>query len=643
MTLPAHSGAGLPEAGPADVIVRGGRLVNVFTEEIYPADVAIAGQHILAVSTGPIGEYAGPDTEIIDAAGACLVPGLIDGHLHLECSKLSVSMFANAVVPCGTTSVVSGLDQIFVVAGLDGVREFLDEAARGPLTIFWGAPSKLPYTFPESTVGFRFGPGEHAKAQGWPECVGIWETVQEFITEQDDRVLAALDMARRNRLPAFGCAPMAAGSRLAALLRAGIRADHECYSAAETLDKLRNGMYVMLRESSVAHFLDENIKVITEAGVKTDRIGLCTDDVTAADVISGGHLDRLVRMTIERGVPPIKAIQMATINVAQIYRIDDRVGVIAPGRLASILLVDDLASFRVQQVIAKGRPAASGGTMTRPAEPPPRSPALLRTFSNHPLTAADFLVRADTRSDARSGPAGHDTPVRVLSMQMSPDVPFVRKRREAVLPVRDGIVYPDIEQDVLYVTVVERFGKSGNHPVAFISGFGLRAGAMASSPSPDDNNILAIGTSPEEVAHAVNHVASAGGGQVVVRDGEVLAWLPLPIGGIVADLPPREMAIAEASLDEAARQLGCRFPSPFMYMIFLSVTAIPDYAMTDLGLIDCVALSVISPILGAVHGTGLSRRNLSRTAGRDYERYRGVHRRNAQGGAAPAPRGHPGT
>ena len=236
--------------------------------------------------------------------------------------------------------------------------------------------------------------------------MGIWETVQEFITERDDRVLAALEMARRNRLPAFGCAPMATGERLAALLRAGIRADHECYSAAETLEKLRSGMYVMLRESSVAHFLDENIKVVTEAGVATDRIGFCTDDVSAADVTSGGHLDRLVRMAIERGVPPIKAIQMATINVAQIYRIDDRVGMIAPGRLASILLVDDPASFRVHQVIAKGRLAASGGTMTPPAEPPPRSPALLRTFGNEPLTAADFLVRVGQPAEAGMGAVG---------------------------------------------------------------------------------------------------------------------------------------------------------------------------------------------------------------------------------------------
>jgi adenine deaminase len=381
---------------------------------------------------------------------------------------------------------------------------------------------------------------------------------------------------------------MADGQRLAALLCAGVRADHECYSAAETLGKLRNGMYVMLRESSVAHFLDENIKVITDSGVKTDRIGFCTDDVTAYDVLRQGHLDRLVRMAIGHGVEPIKAIQMATINCAQIYRIDDQVGSISPGRLANILVVDDPAAFHVEQVIAKGRPVAADGRMIGPPEPPPRSHRLLETFRTRALQPSDFLVRTH-------GTAGA---VRVLSMQMSEDVPFVRKRREVILPVRDGVVHPDPGQDALYVTVVERFGKTGHHPVAFISGFGLREGAMASSASPDDNNILCIGTNPADIAQAVNHVAEAGGGQVVVCGGEVLAWLPLPVAGIVADLPPEEMAAEEAKLDAAAQRLGCSFASPFMYMIFLSVTAIPDYAMTDLGLIDCVNLDVTNPVLG---------------------------------------------
>jgi len=573
-------------ARPADLVVTGGRLVNVFTEEIYPADVAVAGERIVAV--GDVSEYVGEGTIIVDAAGRHLVPGLIDGHIHLECSKLSVTMFANTVVPFGTTSVISGLDQIFVVAGLAGVREFLDEARQSPLSLFWAAPSKMPYTYPESTVGFTFGPEQHREAQAWPECVGIWETVQEFITERDDKVLGALDLAARNRLPVFGCAPMASGKRLATLLCAGVRADHECYSAAETLEKLRSGMYVMLRESSVAHFLDENIKAVTEGGAKTDRVGFCTDDVTAYDILRQGHLDRLVRMAIGHGIEPLKAIQMATINCAQIYRIDDQVGSISPGRLANILLVGDLAAFGVERVIAKGRLVAENGRMIRPAEPPPRSHGLLRTFQNRRVQPSDFLFRVD-------GAAGA---VRVLSMRMSQDVPFVRKRREATMAVQDGVVYPDLEQDVLYVTVVERFGKTSHHPVAFISGFGLREGAMASSASPDDNNILCIGTNPADICEAVNRVAGAGGGQVVVRGGEVLAWLPLPIGGIVADLPPEEMAIEEAKLDDAARQLGCTFASPFMYMIFLSVTAIPDYAMTDLGLIDCVNLRVVSPVLG---------------------------------------------
>lgn len=574
---------------PADLAVRGGRLVNVFTEEIYPADVAIAGERIVAV--GDVGEYVGPGTVIVDAAGHHLVPGLIDGHIHLECSKLSVTMFANTVVPCGTTSVISGLDQIFVVAGLAGVREFLDEARQGPLSLLWAAPAKMPYTYPESTVGFTLGPEQHQEAQAWPECLGIWETVQEFITERDNNVLAALDLAARNRLPVFGCAPMATGRRLATLLCAGVRADHECYSAAETLEKLRSGMHVMLRESSVAHFLDENIKVITESGVKTDRVGFCTDDVTAYDVLAQGHLDRLVRMAIGHGIDPVRAIQMATINCAQIYRIDGQLGSISPGRLAHILLVgDDLAAFTVEKVIAKGRLVAENGQMIKPAEPPARSPGLLRTFRNQPATPADFQVHVDPA--ARSA--------RVLSMQMSQDVPFVRKRREVIMAARDGVVRPDVDQDVLYVTVVERFGKTSHHPVAFISGFGLREGAMASSASPDDNNILCIGTNPADIAEAVNRVAGAAGGQVVVRDGEVLAWLALPVGGIVADLPPEVMAAGEARLDAAARELGCRLPSPFMYMIFLSVTAIPDYAMTDLGLIDCVSLRVMSPVLETI-------------------------------------------
>ena len=237
----------------ADLVLSGGTLVNVCTGEIYPADVAIAGEWIVGV--GDVSAQCGPDTEMIDVSGRFLAPGLIDGHIHLECSKLSVTMFADAVVRYGTTSVVSGLDQFYVVAGLEGVREALDEAAESPLKIFWAAPFKVPYTVPESNVGFKLGPDVHEIVQKWPECVGIWETVTEFITERDPDVLKVLEMAEANRMPVFGSAPMASGARLAMLAAAGMRLDHESYDAYELRDKIRAGLYVMVRESAVAHFL----------------------------------------------------------------------------------------------------------------------------------------------------------------------------------------------------------------------------------------------------------------------------------------------------------------------------------------------------------------------------------------------------
>lgn len=328
----------------ADRIIRGGQLVNVCTGEIYPADVAITGDRIAA--TGDVAAYEGPDTEIVDATSKYLTPGLIDGHLHLECSKLSVTMFADAVVRYGTTSVISGLDQFLVVAGLDGVREALREADASPMKIFWGAPFKTPYTLPETTVGFSFGPEEHAETQEWAECFGVWETVAEFVLNRDEKVLRALELAHRNRLPIFGCAPMAAPTTINALAAAGVRLDHESYTAEEALMKLRAGMSLLIRESSVAHFMNENVRTVTEFGAQSRRVGFCTDDMHVADILREGHLDKLVRMAIKAGVRPVEAIQMATLNCAEMYRIDHLVGSLTPGRYADVLIVDSPSPSR---------------------------------------------------------------------------------------------------------------------------------------------------------------------------------------------------------------------------------------------------------------------------------------------------------
>jgi adenine deaminase len=572
----------------ADLVIWGGKLVNVVSEEIYSADVAIFGDRVVA--TGRVESYAGPQTRMIDASGKYLCPGLIDGHLHVECSKMSITSFAKAVVPLGTTAIVSGLDQILVVAGLEGAREFLDEAKAGPLKMFWGAPCKTPYTLPRSNVGHYFGPSDHEATHAWSECVGIWETVREFIQEMDEDVLSALEIARRSRLPVLGCSPMARGANLNSYLAAGVRLDHESYTAEEMLEKLRNGMFVVIRESSISHFLNENLRIVTEMGIKaTRRISFCTDDVVASDILRRGHLDNMVRMAIAMGIPPVTAIQMATINSAEAYRIDHRVGSISPGRIADILIVDDLRQFRVERVITNGKLVAESGKLTSKLEPPARSRTVTQTFKVAPVSPEEIRVQSRSRQ----------AQTRVLTMAVSPDQIFVRKRFDVSLSVVDGVVQADPAQDVQFVTVVERYGRTRNRPTAFVSGFGLRSGALATSAAPDDNNIVCVGTNAEDMAVAINHIIANNGGQIVVDKGKVVSFLPLPIGGIVSDLEPEEMAAREAELDDAARVLGCKLPWPFMYMFVLQITAIPDYAITDLGPIDCVNLKIFDPVAAA--------------------------------------------
>ncbi|MGO9963644.1 MAG: adenine deaminase C-terminal domain-containing protein [Acidimicrobiales bacterium] len=569
----------------SDLVLRGGQLVNVATGEIYQADVAVAGDIIAAV--GDVGSHIGPDTAVIDVSGRYLVPGLIDGHLHIECSKLSITMFADAVVRYGTTSVVSGLDQTFAVAGLDGVREALSEAAASPLRVFWAAPYKVPYTIPETNVGFRLGPETHEIAQKWDDCFGVWETVTEFITNRDPEVLEVIEMAARNRLPVFGCAPMASEATIGILAAAGVRLDHESYNAEEVLAKMRAGMYVMVRESAVAHFMEENIQVVTRLGANPGRVGFCTDDVTATSILGDGHLDRLVRMAVKAGVPPVTAIQMATVNTAQMYRIDHLVGSICPGRFADVVVVDDPTSFVVERVIAKGILAAEGRRTSRRPRAPSRGPALLNTMQRRPIDPAEIQLTSALGS-----------PVRVLAMEMDREVPFVRRRRDVVLAVVDGVVQTDVTQDALYVTVVERYGKTGTVGVAVVCGFGLRSGALATSAAPDDNNIICVGTDPSDMALAINEVISMGGGLTVVDRGHVLETLALPVGGIVADIDVETMADAEVRLDTAARELGCELPSAFGYLMFLEITSIPDYAVTDLGLVGVRELAVLDSVLG---------------------------------------------
>lgn len=571
---------------PADLVILGGKLVNVMTSEIYPADVAVYDGHIVAVDSD-VSMHIGDKTEKIDATGKYLTPGLIDGHIHSECSKLSLTSYAKAVVPCGTTSMVSGLDEYISVGGLDALKEVLAEMKQTPLRVFWGAPYRTPYTIPQSTVSFNFTKEVHEEVQQWPECYGVWETVREFVTECDEDTLGAIVSARKNRLPVFGCAPMAQGKNLDGFLCGGVRLDHESYTHEEVVEKMRKGMHMLIRESSVTHFLEENIRAVTEVNpAMARRVSFCTDDVTATDVLTKGHLDNVVRLAIKAGVEPMTAIQMGTINSAEAYRIDHLVGSISPGRLADILLIDAPETFQVQSVIAKGKLVAENKKMTIELNPPKRSAVLTSQLKCKKTTKADF----EYKTTIENGTAD------ILAFDVKG--PFVRKRRDVVLNVENGIIQPDTEQDVAMVSVLERFGRNGNKSLAFCSGWKLKKGAMASSAAPDDNNIVVMGVSAEDMSIAVNHLIENGGGQVIVCDGEVVDFLPLPVGGICSDEEPEVIAAREAELNKAANALGCDLPEPLMYMFFLPITAIPDYAITDVGPVDVNAMDTFDPVLG---------------------------------------------
>lgn len=569
---------------PAEKIIRGGMLVNVMSSEIYPADIAVYKDMIAAV--GDVEPYMGPDTEIIDAAGKYLVPGLIDGHIHSECSKLSITSYAKAVVPHGTTSMISGLDEYISVSNLDGLREILDEVKQSPLKVFWGAPYKTPYTVPQSTVSFNFTKEVHETVQKWPECFGVWETVTEFVQEEDEDTLGAIAEAYKNNLPVFGCAPMARGTKLNGYLCSGVRLDHESYDHEEVVEKMRKGMHMLIRESCVTHFLAENIRAVTEVNPAfARRVSFCTDDVIASDILKDGHLDHVVRLAIEAGVEPMTAIQMATINSAEAYRIDHLVGSICPGRIADILFVDDLEKFIVSKVMTNGQMVAENYHISYELKAPERSPIFKGQLKCAKTTKEDFEYKVPIQNGT----------AKVLSMDVKG--PFVRKRRDVELKVVNGVIQPDTQQDAIMVSVLERFGRNSNKSLAFCSGWKLKNGAMASTCAPDDNNLVVMGSSAEDMSIAANYLIEQGGGQVVVENGKVIEFLPLPVGGIVSDEEPEVVAEMEKKIDAAARKIGSDLPNPMMYMFFLPITAIPDYALTDAGPVDYCALTTYDPVL----------------------------------------------
>lgn len=571
---------------PADVVVQNGKIVNVYSGEIYDGGVAICGDKIAAV--GDIAYTIGEGTKIIDAKGKYITPGFIDGHIHPESSSLSIRPFAEIVLKHGTTVIMTDLHELGVVGGLEAIEAELEENEKTDLKVYFVVPSHVPFSPSLETSGGAFNTEIIREALKRPDAVGLSECVGPYILGRFPDLLNSMDCALEKGKSLQGHLPDMKDANLNVCLASGVSTDHESLGEEDALQKLRGGCHLMLREGSAARNLADCLKPVLEKKLDTSRVSIVTDDLHTIDAVDRGHLDESVRTALKCGAPFVTAIQMVTLNAARAFSLDGEIGGLAPGKRADINITSGPEDFKIETVISGGKTVVENGELIVHYSKAEHKPCMLDTIKlKNPVTADSFKLAA---------PAGAKK-VKVQVMDTLPFIP-ITLGREAVLNVKDGTVACDVSNDVLYIAQVERYGKSGNIGKAFMGGFHMTAGAIASSVGHDNHNIIVLGTNYEDMAKAVNEVASLTGGQVVVKDGEVLAEIAYPVCGLLSDLSAEELADEKRKLNAAVHSLGCPITIPFMFLSFICLAALPNFAVTDHGFIDVLSQKIIDPILG---------------------------------------------
>lgn len=569
----------------ADLVIKNGKLVNVYTKEIYQGGVAVAGKKIAAV--GDIDYTIGENTRIIDAQGNYITPGFIDGHIHPESSSLSIRSFAEAVLQHGTTSIMTDLHELGVVGGLEAIEAELAENEITDLKIYFVVPSHVPFSPTLETSGGEFHTNIIQKALERADAVGLSECVGQYIVREFPALMESIEYAKAHGKSIHGHLPDMKGPALNMCLAAGVRTDHESLGEDDAVARLRSGCHVMIRQGSAAKNLKDCLQGIIKNQMDTSRVSIVTDDLHTIDLVDKGHLDQSIRKALTDGVDFATAIQMVTLNAARAYDLDDQLGGLAPGKWADINITSGPDDFRVETVISNGKLVMLYNRLQVHYPTAVHDPCLLHTVNlKNPIKPADFAVKA---------PDGANK-VKVRVMDTLPFIP-ITVGREAVLDVKNGAVQCDVEQDVLYIAQVERYGKNGNIGKAFMGGFQLKRGAIASSVGHDNHNIIVLGTNFEDMALAVNRVAELNGGQVVAEGGQLRAELAYEICGLLSDLPAEELADKKKKLNQAIHEMGCSISIPFMFLSFICLAAIPSFAVTDHGFIDVLQQKVIEPII----------------------------------------------
>ncbi|MCJ7706673.1 MAG: amidohydrolase family protein [Anaerolineales bacterium] len=555
---------------PADLVVTGGRLVNVNTREVYPADVAIAEGRIAIV--GDVQRAIGPATEVVDAKGCLLVPGLLDSHLHTEDSQVTLTELSRVLLPRGVTTVMYAYE-IANVLGVRGTQLIRDESRVVPLKVYIQSPTSVPWCKGLETTGTTLSPEEVREMLAWKETVSLGESDVFDILNLDESILAKLDAAHDARKPVNGHAAMVTGGQLMAVAAGAFHDDHENYTAEEVLAKVRLGMRVMLREFN----LPLVAAAVTQNKVDTRNMLLAIDDKPVHWLVKQGGVDSAVRAAIANGIDPMTAIQMATINPAVYFRLDLNLGSISPGRIGDLFLVETLEGLEAKAVIANGKVVARDGKFLLQL-PTYHYPSWAKgtVRLSRPVTARDFEIRSDS---------GDAIEARVIVLR---EGGFVRKLEPRKLPVRNGCVELGENGPWNYIAVVERHTGKGGIGLGVVEGFGIRQGAIATSVGHDCHNLTVVGNNRDDMAVCVNALADSGGGYVAVRDGRILAQVTLEIAGLTTEAP-YEQVVEKLDRFEAVCRDELGFPKD---MMFLMITAFVfegtpfGVAITDKGLVD---------------------------------------------------------
>jgi adenine deaminase len=567
----------------ADMVIRNGIWANVHSGEFLPgSDIAIADGRFACC--GPDASASvGPDTVVIEAAGRYMLPGLIDAHMHVESGMLTVTEFARAVAPHGTTTMFIDPHEIANVLGVPGVRLMHDEALIQPVNVFVQAPSCVPSAPGLEFAGAELGPDEIADMMTWPGIVGLGE-VMNFpgVANGDPKMLGeiAATTAAGKTVGGHYASPDL-GRPFHAYAAGGPADDHEGTTMEDAIARVRLGMRAMLRLGSAWHDVAQQVRAITEMGLDSRNFILCTDDCHSGTLVNDGHMNRVLRHAIAQGVAPMTALQMCTLNAACHFGMERDLGAIAPGRRADMILTSSMVDLKVETVIARGQVVAEGGTMLapRPAFAYPDS-AKNTVHMARDLTGDDFAIRAPggaTQVRARViGVVENQAPTRAL---------------ELTLPVTGGLVTGDPAQDTCQIALVERHRaiapEDGGVVNAFVAGFGYDVDcAVASTVAHDSHHMIVVGTSRADMALAANRLGQVGGGVVVFKDGVEQALIPLPVAGLMSDATAEVVAKQADGMVAAMQDCGCQLNNAYMQHSLLALVVIPELRISDQGLVD---------------------------------------------------------